>query len=63
MGGDKLYVKLDEIRKKGIKVCVNTGYPRLILDKLIEGLHFKPHIDGSASSDDVGQVNYVNFIS
>lgn len=45
---------LDAIRATGIKVALNTGYPRNIADKLIETLQLSPHIDGSIVAEEVG---------
>jgi len=45
---------LDAMRAAGIKVALNTGYPRKIADKLIETLGLLPHIDGSIVAEEVG---------
>eukprot|EP01127_Copromyxa_protea_P023436 TRINITY_DN8759_c0_g1_i1.p1 TRINITY_DN8759_c0_g1~~TRINITY_DN8759_c0_g1_i1.p1 ORF type:complete len:241 (+),score=44.76 TRINITY_DN8759_c0_g1_i1:90-725(+) len=43
----------DELRRNGIKVGFNTGYPRYIQERLLDSLNFRPHIDAYVSSQDV----------
>ena len=44
----------DRLRAAGIKVALNTGYPRQIADHLIQRMGFNGHIDGSLVSEEVG---------
>ena len=44
----------DRLRAAGIKVALNTGYPRQIADHLIKRMGFEGHIDGSLVSEEVG---------
>ncbi len=43
-----------QLRGAGIKVGLDTGYPRDVADHLIEKMAFGPHIDGSIVSEEVG---------
>ena len=45
---------LDRLRAAGIKVALNTGYPRAIADGLIASLGLAAHIDGSCVAEEVG---------
>ena len=42
-----------KLRENNIKVCLDTGYPRIIADKIIEKVGFDKEIDGSVTSDEV----------
>lgn len=44
-----------QAREAGIKVALNTGYPRTLADKLISTLRLAPHIDYSIVAEEVGQ--------
>jgi len=44
----------DRLRAAGIKVALDTGYPRQIADHLIARMGFAGHIDGSLVSEEVG---------
>ncbi|KNZ73647.1 Phosphonoacetaldehyde hydrolase [Termitomyces sp. J132] len=43
-----------ELRRAGIKVCLNTGYPHSIADRLIQVLELEDKIDGLVVAEDVG---------
>jgi phosphonatase-like hydrolase len=43
----------DQLRANGVKVGLNTGYPRKIQDGLLDTLNFRPHIDAHVSAQDV----------
>ncbi len=44
-----------KLRDKGIKVVLDTGFSRDIVDVIIERLQWKDKIDGSVASDEVAQ--------
>ena len=44
---------LDLLRENGIAVGITTGFPRDILDSVIEGLKWAPHIDFSVAASEV----------
>lgn len=44
----------DRLRAAGIRVAVNTGYPRDIADALLARLDFGAHVDASIVSEEVG---------
>jgi len=43
-----------QLRQNNIKIALNTGYPRVIANHLIEKLKFTNVIDGSVVSEEVG---------
>ena len=43
----------DLLRKNGMAVGITTGFPRDILDSVIEGLKWAPHIDFSVAASEV----------
>ncbi|GLB33368.1 putative PFAM NAD binding domain of 6-phosphogluconate dehydrogenase [Lyophyllum shimeji] len=43
-----------ELQEAGIKVCLNTGYPHSIADRLLEVLGLEDKIDGLVVAEDVG---------
>ena len=43
----------DVLRENGIAVGITTGFPRDILDSVIEGLKWAPHIDFSVAASEV----------
>jgi phosphoglycolate phosphatase len=45
----------DQLRAAGIRVALNTGYPRTIADHLIARMGFNGHIDGSLVSEEAGR--------
>lgn len=45
----------DKLRAAGIKVGLDTGFPRKIADHIIRKLHFDSHIDGSCVAMEVGK--------
>lgn len=45
----------DRLRENGIAVSITTGFPRDILDTVIGGLKWAPHIDFSVASSEVAQ--------
>eukprot|EP01062_Namystynia_karyoxenos_P009253 TRINITY_DN13267_c0_g1_i1.p2 TRINITY_DN13267_c0_g1~~TRINITY_DN13267_c0_g1_i1.p2 ORF type:complete len:307 (+),score=119.23 TRINITY_DN13267_c0_g1_i1:105-923(+) len=45
----------DRLRAAGIKVCLDTGFPRKIADYIIKRLGFGPHIDGCCVAMEVGK--------
>ncbi|KAL6076234.1 PhnX protein [Balamuthia mandrillaris] len=46
---------MDKLRAAGIKVALNTGYPRHVADGLISMLDLSSHIDGSIVAEEVGK--------
>eukprot|EP01126_Amoeba_proteus_P023689 TRINITY_DN2378_c0_g1_i3.p1 TRINITY_DN2378_c0_g1~~TRINITY_DN2378_c0_g1_i3.p1 ORF type:complete len:252 (+),score=26.67 TRINITY_DN2378_c0_g1_i3:168-923(+) len=48
-----LFSFFDNLRSNGIKVALNTGYPRKIQDGLLDNLKMRPHIDSFISAQDV----------
>ncbi|KAG6845848.1 hypothetical protein H0H87_002539 [Tephrocybe sp. NHM501043] len=42
------------LREAGIKVCLNTGYPHSIADRLLKDLNLTDKIDGLVVAEDVG---------
>jgi phosphonatase-like hydrolase len=45
---------LDAARKEGIRVALNTGYPRSVADRLVKQLGLDTHIDGLVVAEEVG---------
>lgn len=45
----------DKLQAAGIKVGLDTGFPRKIADHIIKKLDFGPHIDGSCVAMEVGK--------
>ena len=43
----------DRLRENGIAVAITTGFPRDILDRIIESLKWAPHIDFSVAASEV----------
>jgi len=43
------------LREAGIKVCLNTGYPHSIADRLMQVLELEDKIDGLVVAEDVGR--------
>ncbi len=43
----------DVLRENGVAVGITTGFPRDILDSVIEGLKWAPHIDFSVAASEV----------
>ena len=44
-----------QLRENGIAVGITTGFPRDILESVIEGLKWAPHIDFSVAASEVAQ--------
>jgi len=51
---DSLPEYLNNLRSKGVKVCLNTGYPIKIQEGIIDKLGMKDFIDGWVSAEEVG---------
>ena len=45
----------DQLRAGGTAVAITTGFPRDILDSIIDGLKWAPHIDFSVASSEVAK--------
>lgn len=45
----------DRLRENGIAVGITTGFPRDILEHVIDGLKWAPHIDFSVAASEVAQ--------
>jgi phosphonatase-like hydrolase len=52
---DGVTALFDQLRSRGIAISITTGFPREILQPIIDGLHWADHIDFSVAASEVGQ--------
>jgi len=52
---DGVTALFDQLRERGISVGITTGFPRDILDSVISGLGWAPHLDFSVAASEVAQ--------
>lgn len=48
-----LFTYFGKLQRQGIKIGLNTGYPRVIQDGLLDALKFRAHVDAHISSQEV----------